>query len=155
MFNTVIEHLRVNPSLPAKQLRPLLTSALPAHFDISSKFIDNFRRRVFIHIANNQNSSQISYEESQRVIIGKKLTPSELCASSDPMIATNFQNIYKKIMESDTSTWSAIAFLKELKDTMDGFDYRVLYNKKGISIAIMYMTPVMRYNILRYGDVMF
>ena len=58
-------------------------------------------------------------------------------------------------MESDTSTWTAIAFLKELKVTMDGFDYRVLYNKKGVPIAIMYMTPGMRYNLLRYGDIMF
>ena len=61
-FNTVIEHLRVNPSLPAKQLRPLLSSALPSHTDINSKFIDNFRSRVYIHIANNPNSNQISYE---------------------------------------------------------------------------------------------
>ena len=110
MLNTVVEHLKVNPSLPAQQLRPLLNNALPAHTDISAQFIDNFRRKVFMHIANNPKSNLISHEESQTMISSKKLTASELSASFDPMIATNFQNLYKKIREQDTSTWSAITY---------------------------------------------
>ena len=38
---------------------------------------------------------------------------------------------------------------------MDGFDYRELYDQKGIPTAIMYITAGMRYNLLRYGDIMF
>ena len=50
MLSTIIEHLKVNPSLPAQQLQPLLQNALPVHTVLDSKFIGNFRIRVFLHI---------------------------------------------------------------------------------------------------------
>ena len=58
-------------------------------------------------------------------------------------------------MKEDSNTWSAIQFLKKCKATVDGFDYRVLYNNEGIPTALLYMTSRMRYNLLRYGNIIF
>ena len=45
--------------------------------------------------------------------------------------------------------------METCKETISGFDYRVLRGRKGNPIALLYMTSRMRYNLLRYGDVMF
>ena len=74
---------------------------------------------------------------------------------NDPIIQTNFREVYGKIMKEDSNTWSAIQFLKTCKDTIHGFDYRVLYSKTGLPTAVMYMTSRLRYNLLRYGNIMF
>ncbi len=63
--------------------------------------------------------------------------------------------MYAKVMEQDSNTWSAIQFLKECKDTVEGFDYRVLYSAQGVPTALLYMTARMRYCLLRYGNIMF
>ena len=41
----------------------------------------------------------------------------------------------------------------KLRDTIGGFYYISLYNKTGIPTAVMYMTAIMRYNLLRYGNI--
>ena len=71
------------------------------------------------------------------------------------MIASNFRSIYKKIMEQDSSIWSVITYFKKLKDTMGGFDHIVLYDKADMPSTIIYMPAGMRYNLLRYGDIIF
>ena len=63
--------------------------------------------------------------------------------------------MYAKVMEQDSNTWSAIQFLKECKDTVEGFDYRVLYSAQGVPTALLYMTARMRYSLLRYGNIIF
>ena len=56
-------------------------------------------------------------------------------------------------MEQDSSTWSAIHLLKECKNSIEGFDYRVLYSVHGVPTALSYMTARMRYCLLRYGNI--
>ena len=77
MLSTIVEHLKVSPSLPAHKLRPLLQNLLPAHTDINTKIIDNFRRGVFLHMINNLNSNQISSEESKTITSGRTIRMSE------------------------------------------------------------------------------
>ena len=74
---------------------------------------------------------------------------------NDPVVQTNFRAMYGSIMQNDSNTWSAIQFLKKCKESISGFDYRILRSKTGLPTAIMYMTSRMRYNLLRYGNVMF
>ena len=99
MFSTMIEHLKVNPSLHVQQLRPILTTALPGHIDIDAKYINNFRRRVFIHVARNPKINQISYEEGEMLTRNRRLILSELYELSYAMTASNFDLVYKKIMQ--------------------------------------------------------
>ena len=63
--------------------------------------------------------------------------------------------MYAKVMEQDSNTWSAIQFLKECKNTVEGFDYRIIYSAQGVPTALLYMTARMRYCLLRYGNIMF
>ncbi len=63
--------------------------------------------------------------------------------------------MYAKVMEQDSNTWSAIQFLKECKNTVEGFGYRIIYSAQGVPTALLYMTARMRYCLLRYGNIMF
>ena len=71
---------------------------------------------------------------------------------NDPIVLANLNKKNGQIMKLDNNTWTAIQFLKEYKRTVDGFDYRVLYNKDGLPTALLYMTLRMRYNLLHYGN---
>ena len=51
--------------------------------------------------------------------------------------------------------WSALKFLRECKDTIPGFDFWILKGKAGNPTELLYMTSRMRYNLLRYGNIMF
>ena len=58
-------------------------------------------------------------------------------------------------MQNDSNVWSVLQFLKECKKSISGFDYRILRGKARNPLAILYMTSRMRYNLLRYGNIMF
>ena len=58
-MNTAVSVLKLNPSMPAQMLRPLLKDCLPCHTNIDAKFVDNFRRRVAIQHAKNPNQPSI------------------------------------------------------------------------------------------------
>jgi hypothetical protein len=49
----------------------------------------------------------------------------------------------------------ALKFLDELKSTLPGFDYRMQRSIDGFPIGIVWMTPEMKKNICRYGQVLF
>ena len=74
---------------------------------------------------------------------------------NDPIAQNNLNDMYAKVMEQDSNTWSAIQSLKDCKNTVEGFDYRVLYSEHGAPTALLYMTARMRYCLLRYGSIMF
>ena len=50
-MNTAVSVLKMNPSMSAQMLRPILKDCLPSHTNIDTKCIDNFRRRVATHHA--------------------------------------------------------------------------------------------------------
>ena len=72
----------------------------------------------------------------------------------DPMLRANFSEMFTNIMKEDKSTWTALQFLKECKNNVEGFDYMLKYGDDGKPSAVMYMTPRMRYNLIRYGNIM-
>ena len=45
--------------------------------------------------------------------------------------------MYQNIMQNGGNTWTAIVYLKILKLTIAGFDYRVHLNKKGLQETIL------------------
>ena len=74
---------------------------------------------------------------------------------NDPLVRVNLNEMYGKILQNDSNIWSALQFLKSCKDTIPGFDYRILKGKAGNPTALLYMTSRMRYNLIRYGNIMF
>ena len=129
-------------------LRPILKNALPVCTNIDAKLIDNFRRRVALYHARNPNFAPLTLEQGMMLTSRQDIIPSDLIGMNDPITLANLNKIYGQIMKSDSNTWSAIQFLKHCKNTVEGFDYRVLYNKQGLPIALLYMTSRMRYNLL-------
>ena len=71
------------------------------------------------------------------------------------MLRANFNEMFGKIMKEDQLTWTAIQFLRKFKTEVDGFDYRLSYGLDGKPTAVIYMTPRMRYNLVRHGNIMF
>ena len=58
-------------------------------------------------------------------------------------------------LKQDSNTWKVIAYLDSCKCQLPHFDYMVLKADSGKPLAIMYMTPFMRQNLLRYSSIMF
>ena len=97
----------------------------------------------------------VTMEDSIALTKDTQINESEFLGMNDPAVQTNFRAMYDSIMQNDSNTWSDIEFLKKCKGSISGFDYRILKSKTGLPTAIMYMTSRMRYNLLRYGNVMF
>ena len=154
-MNTAVSVLKMNPSMPTQMLRPLLKDSLPSHTNIDGKFVDNFRRRVAIYHAKNPNHEILTMEECKALSQHKDLTQGDFIGMNDPLVRANLNNMYGKIMENDNKVWSALQFLIECKKTINGFDYRILRGTAGNPTALLYMTSRMRYNLIRYGNIMF
>ena len=154
-MNTAVSVLKMNPSMPAQMLRPLLKDSLPCNTNIDAKFVDNFRRRVAIYHAKNPNHTMLTMEQCKELSVRNNLTESDYVGMNDPLVRRNLNDMYGKIMENDNKVWSALQFLIKCKETIHGFDYRILRGKAGNPTAILYMTSRMRYNLIRYGNIMF
>ena len=141
--------------MPAQMLRPLLKNSLPCSTNLGRKFLDNFRRRVALHHAKNPNQSMVSVEEFQALSRHQNLLQPDLIGMNNPLVRANLNNIYAKIIQNDSNVWSVLQFLKKCKESVSGFGYRTLRGKAGNLIALLYMTSRMRYNLLRYGNIMF
>ena len=48
-----------------------------------------------------------------------------------------------------------LQFLKKCKETISGFYYRISRGKGSNPTAILFMTSQMRYNLIRYGNIIF
>ena len=59
--------------------------------------------------------------------------------------------MYGRIMENDSNLWPALQFLRKYKETISGFDYRILRGTAGNPTAVLYMTSRM---LIRYGNIM-
>ena len=152
---TAVDVLKANPTLPTAMLRPLVKNALPQSTNLDSKFLNNFKRRVALYHVKNKGACPLTIEEGKSLTRNQNFSSSEFIGMNDPITQTNLNGMFSTIMREDTNTWSAISFLKNCKETIHGFDYRVLYSTGGIPTAILYMTSRMRYNLLRYGNIMF
>jgi hypothetical protein len=61
----------------------------------------------------------------------------------------------RRVMQEGGGICDAIQFLEELKKTNDGLDYRVKYDHRHFPVAICWMVPEMRQQLLCYRDVIF
>ena len=77
-------------------------------------------------------------DESHLLVRNKDLDQSDFIVMNDDIVKINLSELYAKIMKNDTKVWSALQFLTECKNTIDGFDFRVLRSKYGKPTAILH-----------------
>ena len=82
----------------------------------------------------------LSIEDCQALSKGQILTKSYYVVMKDPLVRSNFNVKYGKIMENDNKVWSVPKVLKEFKDTIPSFDFRILGDKVGNPTALLHMT---------------
>jgi len=147
--------LKSNPTIPASMFRPMLKESLPCNFEISAKYIDNFRRRVAIHHAKYPDNPTVSMEQCKALSSSGNLSEKDFIGLNDPIVRVNMNKLYANILQTDNNVWSALNFLNKCKESIPGFDYRILKARAGNPTALLYMTSRMRYNLIRYGNIMF
>ena len=60
----------------------------------------------------------------------------------------------RTVIQEDAGTWKAIGYLRELQKIIPGTDFRVRYDISNLPDVIGWMTPFMKQNLIRYGDVL-
>ena len=73
----------------------------------------------------------------------------------NPITRVNFNNMHTRINSADCTLWETIEYLKECKRTIAGFDFRYKLDANTFSDGIMVMTPRNRYNLIRFGNIIF
>ena len=156
-MQTLLMLLEDNPRMNAMTLRPLLQKYLPHHKAVDSTFVNNFRRRAQCYLLTHQNGIEtLSLKDAEKLSKNKSLSAAdEVINIDDPVVSANMKEMFKKILQGDKSIWSAIRYLEIQQEEIKGFVFSVKRNKEGYPSAIMYMTPRMRQNCIRFGDVLF
>ena len=148
--------LRDNPRLPSLTLRPLLERFLPHHKGIDSKFINNFRRRAQKFLLTHEEDCPLTLEDARSLSSSTKMSAAdEVIDVNDPLITENIKKMLRKIIQDDAKSWSALRYLEAKRRKIKGFVFSILKNKEGKPCALMYMTPRMRQNAIRFGDIFY
>lgn len=101
------------------------------------------------------NHYEISIEKAGLMVSNTNISEEIHHILYDPLIRSNFNSMLKIILSQDSSTWVSIAFDRQYKKSMHGFDFKVRLDNNRIPNGIMYMTPMMQSNLLRFGDFIF
>ena len=144
-MNSLLQILKVSPSTPALVLRPLLQQFVNSDTVIDCNFIRNFRTRAALYHSTLSSSTdyspEISLDVANHMLSSKNISREEESVLDNPLIRINFNEVIRKITAQDSTTWEAYAFMKECKNTMPGFDYRIRLDKNNKRpIAMVFMT---------------
>jgi hypothetical protein len=148
--------LREKPNLDASSLRPLLLNHFPHYVSIDSKLMNNFRLKAMNYWSSHRESDELTMEEATKLSdLKNPLASDDIVNVDDPLTKVNVKHILRKICSESNDMWMAVSFLKKMKESTPGFEYRVKYDDKGIPEGIMYMSPRMRQDLIRYSDILF
>ena len=84
-----------------------------------------------------------------------RISQEEMNIVETPDVINNIHSIYANILQSGSSSWKALAFLRKMKHEEDGFDYRIHFNEEHVPDGIVWTTKQMKENLIRYGDILF
>ena len=149
----LLELLKERPRIAANNLRPLLEKYLPHYKGVTAQFVCNFRNSVMKYFARNGLNNQLTVQEALVLTSKSQSAADEVVDTDDPMITKNINHILRKVMKEDSGTWKAIDYLRELKRINPNLDFKVAYDSDGAPEGILWMTKVMRTNVIRYGDI--
>jgi hypothetical protein len=99
--------------------------------------------------------SEISQADVSSFTSQNVIAAHEMINLDQPITHQNYTAMLRRCMQEGSSTWVALKFLDELKHTLPGFDYRLKRTVDGFPEGIVWMTPEMKKNLLRYGRVFF
>ena len=154
--HTILLLFRENPCLSTHTLRPLLVKYLPHHKGVNSKYVDNFRKKAAKFLLERKNLKSISQEDVNYLTSNKKLCAAdEIIDVDDDIVTLNLKALFRKIIQEKSDIWSGLRFLQQQQRELNGFVFSVKNDDKGKPCGIMYMTPRMRQNLIRFGDVMY
>jgi hypothetical protein len=153
-INHIVRMLRDKPSMPNHVLCPKIANVIPHYRGMDAAFMSNFHARVLAyslkHCDTNVSLDDVANFTSQRVI-----TAHEVIDLDQPITHQNYTSMLRRCMQEGGSTWVALKFLDKLKVSLPGFDYRMKQYIDGLPEGIVWMTPQMKKNIIRYGKVLF
>jgi hypothetical protein len=153
-MNHVLRMLRDKPSVPNHVIRPEIAHAIPPYRGMDASFMRNFRLRVLAYILKNP-VIDVSLEDVASFTSNRVIAANEIINLDQPITRQNYTSMLRRCMQEGSSTWIALKFLDELKLTLPGFDYRLKRTDDGYPEGLVWMTPEMRKNLLRYGRVLF
>ena len=93
-LSTVIDIMRNDPNIDARNLRTLLKDVIPSDLNLDAKFICNFRSRVALHISKFvDGDSPLTSLSANFLTVNKSLTQEEMSITNNPIICTNFTTL--------------------------------------------------------------
>lgn len=71
------------------------------------------------------NYCDFSIEEAELMVSTTNIAEEEYCKLDYPLTKINFNDILKEIMAKDSTSWEALAFVRQCKKIMPGFGVNV------------------------------
>jgi hypothetical protein len=101
-------------------------------------------------------NDELTMDEAEKVFnLKAPLASDDMINIDDPLTKINVRDILRKICSESNDMWMAVSFLKKMEESTPGFQHRVKYDVNGIPEGVMYMTPRMRKDLIRYSDLLF
>ena len=100
----------------------------------------------------NPNITEVTQLEGNILIARWRFKNSEIGLLDTPRLRCNFRNVHKNLLQNGSNTWKLLAYLRSIKETQSGFEYRVHYDNEGLPDGIVWMALNMRKNLLQYGE---
>jgi hypothetical protein len=144
------------PRIASQVLRPMILKHVLMHAGMTSKCINNFKKRVQFFLLKKLNFEDLTYDQAVSLSSKRMIAADEMTDLDDPFILQNFTAMLWKIMQEDTGAWEALRLMDELVVQSPGFDCRILKDDSGRPVAIMHMTSQMRCHAARrHGNAMY
>ena len=155
-LTTVIDVVKHDPCIKTSSLQTLLKDCVPQDLWISAVFIRNFRQKVALYIAqHSEDGAIVTSDDARCLTLKSNVSATEYMVTNDPLVRINYLSVLRDVMQNGTTTWHALGFLRKMQSIQPGLSYRLRYDENQLPDAIMWMTPDMKNNLIRYGDVMF
>jgi hypothetical protein len=154
-LNDIMSLLREKPMLQSDVLQPLLAKYLPFYTATDLVFLVNFRLRAQHWLVNN-GDKELNMEEARHLSSKRSWASEEFLLKDDnPMLKQNRMALLRKVMQEDSSTWDALQFLEQMKESNPGFDHRIKYDYLGRPEAVCWMLPELRRDLIQFGSCLF
>ena len=121
-MNSLLQILKVSSSTPAIVHRPFLRQFVNSDTAIDCDFIRNFITRVSYYHSSTETSpehiKEVSLDTAHHLLSNRNISPEEESILDNPLVHINFNEVIRKIVAQDSTTWEAFTFMKEYKKTM-------------------------------------
>jgi hypothetical protein len=154
-LNEIMSLLCEKPMLQSDVLPPLLAKYLHLYTATDSMFLVNFRLRAQHWLVNN-GDKELNMKEAGHLSSKRSWASEEFLLKDDnPMLKQNLTALLRKVMQEDSSTWDALQFLEQMKESNPGFDHQIKYDHLGRPEAVCWMLPEMRSDLIQFGNCLF